>query len=80
MPVTGGWRGGEQISIQRTILPAHPTPPPTPHPHCAPTTDRQWVRALYIEGGGLHAETAQSPLIIILKLVIGGLTDYFKYS
>ena len=70
--------------------PHSPHPTRNPHPHLAPTTDSQWVRALYIEGGGLHAETAQSPLIttlklvisglIILKLVIGCLTDYFKCS
>ena len=33
-------------------------------------TDNQWAR-----GKGLHAETAQSALTVILKLVIGGLTS-----
>ena len=35
----------------------------------------QWAR-VFIDGGrGLHAETVQSALIVILKLVIGGLTS-----
>ena len=38
------------------------------------TPDNQWARAFIDRGRGLHAETAQSALTVILKLVIGGLT------
>ena len=40
-----------------------------------PPTDSQGARAFTGEGRRLHAETAQSALTIILKLVIGGLTS-----
>ena len=39
-----------------------------------PSTDNQWARAFIGGGRGSHAETAQSALAVILKLVIGGLT------
>ena len=35
----------------------------------------QWARAFIGWGKGQHAETAQSALMVILKLVIGGLTS-----
>lgn len=39
-------------------------------------TDNQGARALQGVGGGrLPAETARSPLIVVLKLVMGGLTS-----
>ena len=41
----------------------------SPHP------DKLWVRAFIDRGRGLHPETAQSAQVLILKLVIGGLTD-----
>ena len=37
--------------------------------------DNQWARAFIGWGKGLHAETAQSALTVILKLVISGLTS-----
>ena len=40
-----------------------------------PSTDNQWARAFIDGERGLHAETAQSALMVILKLVIGGLTS-----
>ena len=56
--MTATWRWGGWPSVQR----------PTPH------TDSQWVRAFYINRRrGLHAETARSALIVIFKLVPGGL-------
>ena len=51
---------GGQTSVQR------PTPPPA---------HSQWARALRGWGRGLCAETARSALILILKLVTGGLTS-----
>ena len=39
----------------------------------SPPMDSQWVRAFTDRGRGLHAETVQSALTIILKLAIGGL-------
>ena len=39
------------------------------------STDNQWARTFTGWGRGLHAETAQSALTVILKLVIGGLTS-----
>ena len=36
--------------------------------------DRQWVRAFVGSGRGEHAETAQSSLTFIFKLVTNGLT------
>ena len=39
-----------------------------------PRTDNQWQQLLKTERG-LHAETAESALIVILKLVISGLTS-----
>ena len=47
-----------------------PVQRPTPHP-----TDNQGARAFIDGGRGLHAETAQSALRVVLKLVIGGLTS-----
>ena len=38
-------------------------------------TDNQGARAFIDGGQGLHAETAQSALTVVLKLVIGGLTS-----
>ena len=40
-----------------------------------PTIDNQGARAFIGWGRGLHAETAQSALTVILKLVIGGWTS-----
>ena len=54
--------GGGQISVQRPTL-----PPPTPY--------NQGARAFIDGGRGLRAETAQSALRVILKLVTGGLTN-----
>ena len=42
-----------------------------------PSTGKLWARAFIDrsgEGGRLHAETAQSALTVIFRLVIGGLT------
>ena len=39
------------------------------------SADDQWSRALIDRGRALHAETLQSALTVILKLVIGGLTS-----
>ena len=50
--------GGGQTPVQR------PTPP----------SYNQWARAFMGWGRGLHAETVQAALTVILKLVIGGLT------
>ena len=45
---------------------------PLPLTH-RPANDNPWPR-VFIDGGrGFHAETAQSPLKVILKLVISGL-------
>ena len=41
----------------------------SPHPN------KPWARAFIDRGRGLHPETAQSAQVLILKLVIGGLTD-----
>ena len=38
-----------------------------------PANDNPWARAFIDGGKGFHAETAQSPLKVILKLVISGL-------
>ena len=38
-------------------------------------TDSQWARAFIDGRKGLHEETAQIALAIVLKLVIGGLTS-----
>ena len=54
--------GRGQISVQRPTL-----PPPTPY--------NQGARAFIDGGRGLRAETAQSALTVILKLVIDGLTN-----
>ena len=37
--------------------------------------NKQWTRAFIDRRRGLHAETAQSALTVILKLVIGGLSS-----
>ena len=55
----GGW-----VSIQRPTL-----------PHLSPLPENQWARAFIDRERGLHAETAQSVLTVILKLVIDGLTS-----
>ena len=39
------------------------------------SADDQWSRALIDRRRVLHAETVQSALTVILKLVIGGLTS-----
>ena len=69
MTATWGWGGW--MSVQR----------PTPH------TDSWWVRIFYINRRRerVHAETAKSALIVIFKLVTGGLMtnhhlDCFSYS
>ena len=54
----------------------------TPQP---PYSDNQWARVFIDRQRELLAETAQSALTVILKLVISGLTDqchldYFKYN
>ena len=54
----GGW-----VSIQRPTL-----------PRLSPLPENQWARAFIDRERGLHAETAQSVLTVILKLVIDGLT------
>ena len=50
----------------------------------SPSPDNQWSRTFIDGGRGLHAETAQAALTVILKLVFGGLTSViltvFKYS
>ena len=53
--------GGGQMLVQRL------TPPPLP--------DNQGAIAFIDRGKGLHAETAQSALTVILKLVTGHLTS-----
>ena len=40
-----------------------------------PATDNQWERTFIDRGRELYAETAQSALTVILKLIIGGLTN-----
>ena len=51
-----GWRGWDVESSPKSN---------SPHP-----TDNQWARYLFYMGGeGLHEETAQSALTIILKLI-----------
>ena len=40
---------------------------------CLPANDNPWARAFIDGGRGFHAETAQSSLKVILKLVISGL-------
>ena len=47
-----------------------PVQRPTP-----PSPDNQGARAFIDRGRELHAETIQSALTVILKLVIGGLTS-----
>ena len=46
-----------------------------PNADSFPTTDNQWATALVGGGRGLHVETAQSALTVILKLGLGGLTS-----
>ena len=41
----------------------------------SPPTDNQWARGFRDGGRGLHAETAQSAVTVVLLLVIGGLTS-----
>ena len=53
-----GGHGGGQTSVQRQI----------------PPTDDLVGQEFLMAGEGLHAETAQSALTVILKLVIGGLS------
>ena len=50
------------MPVQRLTL-----PPPPP--------DNQWAKAFVDGGRGIHAETVQSSLTVILKLVLGGLTS-----
>ena len=45
----------------------------TPVQRLALPTDNQWARTFIDGGSGLRAETAQSDLTVILKLVIGSL-------
>ena len=51
---------GERMPVQRLTL-----PPPPP--------DNQWAKAFVDGGRGIHAETVQSALAVMLTLVIGGL-------
>ena len=44
-------------------------------PASHPPTDNQWARAFIDRGRGLHAETAQSALTVVLTLVICGLIN-----
>ena len=53
-------RGNRHTCVQRLVLPAN----------------NQWSRAFIGRGRGLQAETAQSALTVILKLVIGGLINF----
>ena len=53
-------RGNRQTHVQRPILPAN----------------NQWARAFVGRERGLHAETTQSALTVILKLVISGLISF----
>ena len=59
-----GLEGGWQTSVQRLT----PTPQPTATSGARAFIDRVGV-------GELHAETAQSSLTVIFKLVISGLTS-----
>ena len=56
----------------------------TPVQRPTPPADNQWARAFIDGGRGLHAETAQSALTVILKLVMlwsdPRHLDCFKYS
>ena len=45
------------------------------YPKANSTPDNQGARAFIDRGGRLHIETAQSALMLILKLVISGLTN-----
>ena len=47
----------------------------TPVQRPTPLPDNQWARAFIDGGRGLRAETSQSALTVILKLVISGLTS-----
>ena len=47
----------------------------TPVQRLTPTTDNQWARAFLGRRRGLHAETAQAALTVILKLVVSDLTS-----
>ena len=61
----GGWQpwcGGGPTAVQMLIPSAHPPP------------ENQGARAFTERGRGLHAETVQSALTVILKLVTAGLT------
>ena len=62
----GGWRAD-------TCPKANPPPSPPRPP--ATSRNNQGARAFIDGGRGLHAETAQSALTVILKLIIGGLTS-----
>ena len=55
----GGGAGGVAMPVQRLT----------------PLSNNQWARAFIGCGKGRHAETAQSALTVILKLVIGGLAS-----
>ena len=57
------WRPAGQLGGAGRTPVQRPTPP----------TDNQCARAFIGQGRGLHAETAQSALTVILTLVIGGL-------
>ena len=47
--------------------------PKADSPSPATPSDEQWTRAFIDRGRGLHAETAQLALAVMLTLVIGGL-------
>ena len=65
VPATVG--GGRQASVQRLTFP-HPPAQTSRGLGVGESINR-------VRGGGLHAETAQSSLTVIFKLVISGLTS-----
>ena len=64
-----GWWKGQFALFWRLTTRAGGGLTPTPHPR----PDDQGARAFIDRGRGPHAETIQSALTVILKLVIGGL-------
>ena len=63
MPATG-LMGGVRIDVcSKADSPPHPP------------TGNQWGKNFYSQKEGLRAETAQSALTVIFKLVMGGLTS-----
>ena len=64
-----GDRGRGQMPVQSQLLPA-----PNPVPFLSPP-QQSGGKSFYRQREGLHAETAQSVLTVILKSVIGGLIN-----